>query len=52
VNVDMKRLGLIKDEAHSRVKLRSLTTGNRPTLLKCSNESVILYGLRFRDIKR
>jgi len=30
--VDMKRLGLVKDDAHNPDKWRSLTTGNRPTL--------------------
>jgi len=32
VKVDMKWLGFIKDDAHERDKVRSLTSGNRPTL--------------------
>jgi len=31
VKVEMKRLGLVKEDAHNRDKSRSLTTGNRPT---------------------
>jgi len=44
VKVDIKRLVLVKDDAHSRDKWRSLTTGNRPALSQCGNEGVILYG--------
>jgi len=47
----MKRLGLVKDDAHNRDKCMSLTTGNRPTLPQCSNEGVILYALRSYDFK-
>jgi len=45
----MKRLGLVKDDAHNRDKWRRLTTGNHPTLRQCGNEGVKLYGLRFPD---
>jgi len=41
VKVDMKRLGLVKDDAHNRGKWRSLTTGNRPTLPQCGNAGVV-----------
>jgi len=51
VKVDMKRLGLVKDDAHNREKWRSLTTGNHQTLPQCGNEGVILYRLRSRDVK-
>jgi len=37
--VDIKRHVLGKDDAHNRNKLRSLTTGNSPTLHWCGNES-------------
>jgi len=50
--VDMKKPGLVKDDAHNRDKWRSLTTGNRPTQPQCCNEGVILYGLHSRDVKR
>jgi len=43
--VDMKKHGLVKDDARNRDKLRSLTSGNRPTLPHHGNESVILYEL-------
>jgi len=52
VKVDLKRLGLVKDDAHNRDKSRSLTSRNCPTLHQCGNEGVILYGLRSRDVKR
>jgi len=48
----MKRLGLVKDDAHNRDKYRSLTTANRPTLPQCGNEYVILLGLHSRDVKQ
>jgi len=48
----MKSLGLVKDDAHSRDMLRSLTTGNRSTLPQCDNEDVIRFGLRSREVKR
>jgi len=51
VKVDMKRLGLVKDDAHNRDKWTSLTTGNRPTLPRYGNEGVILYGSLSRDVK-
>jgi len=52
VKIDMKRLGLVKDDAHNRDKWRSLTTANRPTLPQCVNADVILYELRSsRDVK-
>jgi len=46
----MKRHSLDKDDAHTRDKWRSLTTGNRLTLPQCGNEGVILYGLHSRDV--
>jgi len=46
----MKRFGVVKDDDHNRDKWRSLTSGNRPTLPQCGRESVILYGLRSRDV--
>jgi len=52
VKVHMKRLGLINNNAHNREKWRNLTNGNRPTLHQCGNDGVIIYGLRFRDVKR
>jgi len=52
VKVDMKRLGLFKDNAHNRDKWRNLKTRNRATLSQCGNEGVILYGLRFCGVKR
>jgi len=39
VNVDTKRLSLVKNDAHNRDKWKSLTTANRPTLPQCSNGS-------------
>jgi len=36
---DIKIFDLVKDD-----KWRSLTTGNRSTLPRCSNEGVVLYG--------
>jgi len=50
VTVNIKRLDLVKDDAHNRDKWRSLTAGNCPTLPQFGNEGVILYGLRSRDI--
>jgi len=49
----MKRLGLVKDDAHNRDKRNSLTSGNRPTLPQCGTDGVLLYGLRrpTRDVK-
>jgi len=32
-------LGLVKNDAHNQDKLRSLKTGNRPTLPQCGNVS-------------
>jgi len=53
VKIDMKRLCLVKDDAHNRDKWRGLTkSGNHPTLPQCGNEGVILYGLRSFDVKR
>jgi len=52
VKVDMKRLGLVKDDAYSRDKWRSLTNEYRSTLPQCGNEGVILYGLRSLEVKR
>jgi len=49
----MKRLSLVKDDAHNRDMWRSLTTGNRSRLPQCSNEGqVILYGLCSHDVNR
>jgi len=45
-------LVLLKYDAHNRNKWRSLTTGNRPTLPQCGNESVVYYGLSSLDVKR
>jgi len=42
VKDDIKKLGLVKDDAHNRDKWRSLTTENRPTLPQCSFQCVIL----------
>jgi len=42
VKFDMKRLGLVRDDAHIQDKWRSLTTGNRPTQPQSGNEGVIL----------
>jgi len=39
----VKRLGLVKDDAHNLDKWRSLTTVIRPTLSQYGNEGVILY---------
>jgi len=47
----MKRLGLVKDDAHNRDKWRSLTTGNSPILSQCGTDNVVLYGLRSHDVK-
>jgi len=52
IEVDIKRLGSVKGDAHNRDKWRTLTTGICSTLLQCGNEAVILYGLCSRDIKR
>jgi len=50
--IPIKRLGLVKDDAHNQDnKWRSLTTENRLTLPPCGSESVVLYGLRSSDIK-
>jgi len=46
----MKMLGLVKDDAHSRDKWRSLTTGNSSTLPQSGNEGAVLYGLLSRDV--
>jgi len=51
VKVDIKRLDLVKNEAHNQDMWKSLTSGNRPTLPHCGNESVILYRLRSRYVK-
>jgi len=48
----MKRLGLVKDDAHNPDKCRDLTTGNRPTVPKSCNEGVILYALHSCGTKR
>jgi len=50
VKFDMKRLDLVKDDAHNRDKWRSLTTGNRPILHQCGND--IICGVRSCDVKR
>jgi len=51
--VDVKRLGLVKDDAYNQDKGRRLTIiGNHQTLPQCSNEGVILCGLRVRHFKR
>jgi len=52
MKVDKKMLRLVNNDAHNRDKWTSLTTVNRPTLPQCSNEGVIRYGLRSRDVKR
>jgi len=39
VKVDMKRLGLVKEDADKRDKWRSLKTGNHPTVPQSGNES-------------
>jgi len=52
VKVDMKRLSLVKEDAHDRDKWKNFTTGNRPTLPQCGNEGVILYRLCSRYVKR
>jgi len=47
----MKRLGLVKDDAHNRDRWKRLTSGSRPTLPQCGNEGVIILGLRSHDVK-
>jgi len=42
VKVDIKKLGLGKDDAHLPDKWRSLTIANRPILPQWGNECVIL----------
>jgi len=49
VKVDMKRIDLVKDDAHIRDKW-CLITGNCPTLPLCGNEGEIFYGLRSREL--
>jgi len=51
VKVGMKRLGMVKENAHIRDKRRGLTTGNRPTRSQCSNNGVILYELHSCNLK-
>jgi len=52
VKVAMKRLSLAKNDAHNLVKCNSLTSSRiRLTVPQCGNESVILYGLRYWDVK-
>jgi len=46
----MKRLGLVKVDAHIRDMWRSVTTGSRPTLPQCSNKGMILSGLRSHHV--
>jgi len=41
VNVDMKKLGLVKENDHNCDRWSILTTEKRPTLPQCSNEGVI-----------
>jgi len=48
----MKRLGLVKDEAHNRGMWRRLTTGTQPTTPQCSVEGVVFYALRSLDDER
>jgi len=45
VKVDIKRLGLIIDDAHNRDMWRSLTTGTRPALSQCGDNfrSTLLF---------
>jgi len=38
VKVEIKRFGLVKEDAHYRNKWRSLTTGSRLTLPQCGKE--------------
>jgi hypothetical protein len=40
VRKDMKGLGLRKEDAQDRVRLKGMTYGNRSTLPKCGNEDV------------
>jgi len=40
VKVEMKRLGLVSDDAHNLDKWRSLTTGNCPALPHCGSKGV------------
>jgi len=35
VKIDMKTLFLVNEDAHSRDRWRTLTTGNHPTLPQC-----------------
>jgi len=39
VNVYMKRIDLVKKDAHDQNKWRSMGTGNHPTLPQCGNDS-------------
>jgi len=50
IKVDMKRFGLVKEDAQNRDRCRSLTTANRPTLPQCGNEGLVLYGFHSHDI--
>jgi len=43
LKVDMKKLGLVKDDARNREKWGSVTIGSRPTLPQCGNEVSLLY---------
>jgi len=43
VKVDMKRFGLVKDDAYNQDKWKCLATGNRSTLPQRGNEDVVLY---------
>jgi len=52
VKVDIKRLGLVKDDAHNPDKWNGLTSGDRPTLPQCSNERVGFRRVCSRDVKR
>jgi len=54
VNVDMKGLRLVKDDAHIRDRWRSLISDHTliNTLPQSVNEGVILYGLHSPDVNR
>jgi len=42
VKVDIKRLGLIKEDARIRDRLKNLISGNCPTLPQCGKEGVMM----------
>jgi len=42
LKVEMKKLGLVKENARNRDRWRRFTTGNRSTLPRCGNEGGVL----------